>query len=147
MTENPHTHLLRKGRVSETNRIYFITAATSKRQPVFSNFKHARQLVNVLRQDAVLQRTQTLCFVVMPDHLHWLMQLEQGHELSRVVRDVKSISSIRIGYSIWQKGFYDHAVRKEEDIRSLARYIVANPIRAGLVESVGQYSHWDSAWL
>lgn len=147
MTAKPHAHRLRKGRVSESNRIYFITAATSERKPVFADFKHARHLVNVLRQDAALQRTHSLCFVVMPDHLRWLMQLNEGFDLSSVIHGVKSISSKRIGHSIWQKGFYDHAVRRVEDLRSLSRYIIANPIRAGLVESVGQYPHWDSVWL
>jgi REP element-mobilizing transposase RayT len=147
MTEMPHTHRLRKGRVSEANRIYFITAATLNRRQVFANFDHALILIRVLRENSALQRAQTLCFVVMPDHLHWFMLLDKGHDLSRVVRDVKSIFSKRIGYGIWQKGFYDHAVRSEEDLRSLARYIVANPIRAGLVESVCQYPYWDSVWL
>ncbi len=147
MTEKPHAHRLRKGRVSETNRIYFITTATHNRQPVFNNFNHARQLIHVLRENAAMQRTQTLCFVVMPDHLHWLMRLEKDCDLSQVTRSVKSISSRRIGENVWQKGFYDRAVRREEDLKSLARYIVANPLRAGLVESVGQYPHWDSVWL
>jgi REP element-mobilizing transposase RayT len=147
MTAKPQAHRLRKGRDSEANRIYFITAATADRQPVFDEFNHARRLIQVLRESAFMQRAQTLCFVVMPDHLHWLMQLGEGYELSQVVRTVKSLASKRIGRSIWQKGFYDHAVRKEEDLRSLARYIVANPLRAGLVESVGQYPHWDSIWM
>jgi hypothetical protein len=29
----------------------------------------------------------------------------------------------------------------------LARYIVANPLRAGLVEHLGDYPHWDAVWL
>ncbi len=117
MTVKPHAHRLRNGRVSETNRIYFITAVTSGRQPVFADFNHARQLIHVLRENTAMQRAQTLCFVVMPDHLHWLMQLDEGYELSQVIRTVKSLSSKRIGQSIWQKGFYDHAIRRQEDLR------------------------------
>jgi REP element-mobilizing transposase RayT len=147
MAKIPHAHRLRKGRISEANRIYSITTVTTERQHVFADFNNARQLIHVLQNNDAMQLTQTLCFVVMPDHLHWLMQLHDGHELSQVVRTVKSLSSNRIGHSIWQKGFYDHAVRKEEDIKSIARYIVANPVRAGLVESVNQYPHWDSMWL
>ncbi|MES9878966.1 MAG: transposase, partial [Candidatus Sedimenticola sp. 1PA] len=33
------------------------------------------------------------------------------------------------------------------DIKELARYIVANPLRGGLVESIGDYPHWDAMWL
>ena len=49
--------------------------------------------------------------------------------------------------TIWQKTFYDHALRKEEDVRDIARYIVANPLRAGLVEHIGDYPLWDAIWL
>ena len=40
-----------------------------------------------------------------------------------------------------------HAVRREEDIRALARYIVAKPLRAGLVEWTGDYRLSDAVWL
>ena len=48
---------------------------------------------------------------------------------------------------LWQPGFYDHALRGEEDRLAVARYIVANPLRAGLVRRLGDYPHWDSIWL
>ena len=44
-------------------------------------------------------------------------------------------------------GIRNHAVRVEEDVRQIARYIVANPLRAGLVRDLGEYSLWDCAWL
>ncbi len=147
MTDKTHTYRLHTGRVSEANRIYFITVATSDRQPVFSDFDHARQLIHVLQENAALQHAKTLCFVIMPDHLHWLVQLETGYDLSQVVHTVKSLSSRRIGQNVWQKGFHDRAIRRAEDVRSLARYIVSNPLRAGLAESVAFYPHWDSVWL
>jgi REP element-mobilizing transposase RayT len=143
----PHAHRLRKGRYSEANRIYAITIATLDRKPLFADFHHARLLIQVLRESAQRQRAQTLCFVIMPDHFHWLMQLGEGKSLSQVVGTVKSLSSRCIGQAIWQKGFYDHAIRKEEDIKPIARYMVANPIRAKLVSSIGQYPHWNAIWL
>ena len=47
----------------------------------------------------------------------------------------------------WQTAFYDHALREEEDRLDVARYIVANPLRAGLVERLADYPYWDSVWL
>jgi len=38
-------------------------------------------------------------------------------------------------------------LRAEEDIRSVAEYIIANPIRAGLVDDIGMYAFWDAWWL
>ena len=83
--EKPHAHRLRKGRISETNRIYFLTTSTSERKPVFSDFKYARQLIGILRGCTTMDRAQTICFVVMPDHLHWLMQLNEGQNLSEEI--------------------------------------------------------------
>ena len=54
---------------------------------------------------------------------------------------------MQIGQPIWQAGYYDHAIRKDEDIVNIARYIIANPIRAGLVKKVGDYPHWHAIWL
>lgn len=75
------------------------------------------------------------------------MQLGAGMDLSRCMGGVKSVSARQLGMPLWQKGFHDHAVRKEEDLPALARYVVANPVRAGLVQRVGQYPHWDAIWL
>jgi hypothetical protein len=38
-------------------------------------------------------------------------------------------------------------IRREEDLVSIARYIVANPLRAGIVKSVREYPHWDAVWF
>jgi hypothetical protein len=46
-----------------------------------------------------------------------------------------------------EAGFHDHAVRSEEELPALARYIVANPVRAGLVARTGLYPHWDAVWV
>jgi putative transposase len=48
---------------------------------------------------------------------------------------------------VWQRGFYDRAIRKEEDLLAVARYIVANPLRAGLVSQLSDYPFWDAVWL
>ena len=84
----------------------------------------------------------------MPDHLHWLVQLgESGTVLSKIVGRIKSVTSHALGGQLWQAGFYDRAIRAEDDLMAVARYIVANPVRAGLVSSVRLYSHWDAIYL
>lgn len=129
----PHGSALRKGRVSLPGQAYHVTAVTLDRMPVFSDLRSARLLVNVLRETQTRGKAATLAFVVMPDHLRWLMQLE-ADSLSGVVGAVKSLTSHRLGRPVWQNGFHDHALRQEEDLAEVARYIVANPLRAGLVE-------------
>jgi REP element-mobilizing transposase RayT len=147
----PHSKDLRKGRHSEPGRIYLITTVTHHRVPWFHDLRAARTLIQVLH--AKPRSAQTLAFVVMPDHLHWLMSRAGSASLDTVMQSVKSVSSHRINRlfdrrgALWQPGFHDHALRREEDLVPTARYVVANPIRAGLVRSVGDYPHWDAAWL
>jgi hypothetical protein len=60
---------------------------------------------------------------------------------------LKGRSAYVLGHTLWQPNYYDHAVRYDEDIKVIARYIVANPLRANLVENIGDYSLWDAVWL
>ena len=143
---------LRKGRWSETGRVYLITTVTERRRPVFRDFWCARLVVQELRAADALEWSTTWAFVVMPDHLHWLVELG-GADLSRLVLRVKSRSAITVNRALgrsgrlWQKSFHDHALRKDEDLRATARYVVVNPVRAGLVTSVRDYPHWDARWV
>jgi len=146
-----HAHNLRIGRLSESGRIYLITCVTDKRIAVFSEWICGRLLVNVLVKEN--QRAETLAYVVMPDHLHWLVQLKDDVKLDQVMRTVKCVSSWQINRELnhsgrlWQPGYHDRALRKEEDIVSIARYVVANPLRAGLVGRIGDYPLWDAVWM
>jgi REP element-mobilizing transposase RayT len=146
-TARLHAKDLRKGRVSLAGQVYHITTVTLDRSPVFLDLRPARLLVNALRETQARDAATTLAFVIMPDHLHWLLHLGTGVSLSHVVGSVKSVTAHRIGRRVWQDGFHDHALRPEEDLAEVARYIVANPLRAGLVERVGEYPHWDAVWL
>ena len=47
----------------------------------------------------------------------------------------------------WQKSFHDHALRADEDMRTVARYMAANPLRAGLVQRIGDYPFWNAIWV
>ncbi|WP_324730733.1 REP-associated tyrosine transposase [Pseudomonas paeninsulae] len=143
---SPASRRLRAGRWSEVGRIYLVTAVTRDRLPLFDDFDMARMLIGTMREDQARGSHQTLAFVVMPDHLHWLLELKQG-SLSHLIGRVKSLSGKRVGRSVWQDGFHDRALRRDEDLQAVARYIVANPVRAGLVERAGLYSHWDAVWL
>ncbi len=143
----PHQSNLRRGRYTQANQIYHVISNTKNRQPIFENLKYARIIIQNLMMQDQQEYTKTLAFIVMPDHIHWLLELKETKTLANVVKSVKAKTAQTIGKPIWQAGYYDHAVRKDEDIQTIARYIVANPIRAGLVKKVGDYSHWDAIWL
>ncbi len=143
----PRSSDLRKGRVSLSGQVYHITTVTTNRTPVFADWRAARMLINALREAQTRGAATTLAFVVMPDHLHWLLQLEGDALLPKVVGSVKAVTAHKLGQQIWQGGFHDHALRREDDVMETARYIVANPLRAGLVEQLADYPHWDAVWL
>jgi putative transposase len=54
---------------------------------------------------------------------------------------------LRSKKAVWQTAYHDRAIRQEEDLEGIARYIVANPLRAGIVSSVRDYALWDAKWL
>ena len=149
----PASHHLRRGRVSEACRVYHVTTVTRNRTLTFVDLDRGRHVVRSLRASDEAGATRTLAYVVMPDHLHWLLQLEERRNLSAVVGRVKASSARMIngsratGGPVWQRGFHDHAVRQQEDLRGLARYIVYNPVRSGLVDHPRSYPLWDAAWL
>nr|WP_200980711.1 transposase [Pseudomonas cichorii] len=143
---------LRKGRYSEIGRIYLLTSVVHERRPLFNDWRMGRLLVDEFRKAQQEGQARSLAWVVMPDHFHWLVELQSGN-LGLLMRRVKSGSSRAVMATgsvqsrVWQKGYHDRAVRREEDLRHIARYIVANPLRAGLVRKVGDYPLWDAIWL
>jgi len=100
-------------------------------------------------QDAIL----SIAWVLMPDHLHWLFQLGEKLDLAQAMKSFKARSARQVNLALkrrgalWQRAYYDHAIRKDEDVREVARYIIANPLRAGLVSEIGKYPLWDAIWL
>ena len=143
---------LRKGRFSQKNGEYFITFACQNRTKIFNNDLAAR----VFCQQIKLNQQRCNClwktWVLMPDHFHGLLQLGD-EDLSKTVAHLKGLTAKRINDSlgasgkVWQTSFYDRGLRDEDDRVGIARYIVANPLRAKLVEDVRFYSYWDSVYL
>lgn len=144
---------MRKGRISIEGQVYLVTTTTLKRQPFFRDFHAGHATAQAIEDKAVLADAKLLAWVLMPDHFHCLLELGEIRDLSTMMDRIKSASARRANKAIgrqgalWDRGFHDHALRKEEDFLETARYIVANPIRAGLVRRVGDYPFWNAIWL
>ena len=73
--------------------------------------------------------------VIMPNHIHLLLQINTGDSgrsmiaptISTVVRLMKGAVTKQAGFSVWQKGFYDHVIRNEQDYLEIWNYIEGNP--------------------
>lgn len=150
----PHSQDLRKGRVSQPQRSYHIRTSTHEREPIFADLPLGRLVVQSLRFLHERGDVESLAFVVMPHHLHWLLTLQGTQTLDAVIRAMKRHTAREInrhrgrtGQPVWQPGYFDRAIRAEDDIPAIARYIVSNPVRAELCRSVRDYSLWDAVWL
>ena len=100
MDKKPHASNLRSGRFSEQGRIYLITAVTQDRVPWFHDMQQPRCVVACMRAAQQRGLADTLAYVLMPEHLHWLISLGEFHNLSAVVGGVKSTSAHHSGCRI-----------------------------------------------
>ena len=74
-------------------------------------------------------------YVVMPNHIHLLLQIHSGPDgrpvvaptMSQVVNQLKGAASKKAGFSLWQKGFHDHVIRGDADYLEIWNYIQNNP--------------------
>ena len=150
---DPGARRPRLGRHSQPNRIYHVTTTTKDHRPWFEDLILGRHVVAAMRHEDRECHTRTLAFVVMPDHVHWLLTLLDQRSLSTTIKRFKALSARNINKigrrtgPVWQSGYYDHAIRREEDLQAVARYIIANPLRAGLVDEIGAYALWDAIWV
>ena len=77
------------------------------------------------------------CYVIMPDHIHLILIIradEYGRPMvaptiPRVMKQLKGYVTKRIGFSVWQKLYFDHVVRNRNDFEECAKYIHENPTR------------------
>jgi putative transposase len=143
---------LRRGRHSMPRQAYHVTTVTAGRVAHFNDFVIARLAIAEMRRTAEMFSIDSLAWVLMPDHLHWLFMLGDNASLGHVLKTFKGRSARSINLalgrnlSVWQANYHDHAIRADEDLRTIARYIVGNPLRAWLVWKLGDYPHWDAAW-
>ena len=83
------------------------------------------------------------CFVIMPNHVHMIIVIEQPNDknrqmvkdgrtqfaptISRVIKQWKGAITKKVGFPVWQKSFHDHIIRNETDYIRIAKYIENNP--------------------
>ena len=123
---------------------YHLVLGTLNRQPFFSITPLIHDLIEALTEVAARTGSTVYAYCFMPDHAHLLVALSGEVDLSRFVQEFKGKATRafwRHGGAgrLWQRGFFDHVLRAEEDVRDVARYILANPVRRGLVTDFREY--------
>jgi len=144
---------LRAGRRNEPGRIYLLTTVCFRRQPLFADWRCAQAAAAQVASPANWPDADLLCWVLMPDHWHGLVRLRDGGLLGKAMRQAKGAmaraSNLARGRGglVWEPGYHDRALRRNLDVLPAARYVITNPLRAGLVRRVGDYPYWDASWL
>ncbi len=123
---------------------YSITIDCYKNQEIFVEKSVVSMCLEHLRYiiDEYFFSVYVYCF--MPSHLHLLLVgKSEIADLRKAVKIFKQKSGYNFKQeyqkSLWQSSFYDHVLRKDEDIERVARYILENPVRAGLVKNFWEY--------
>ena len=123
---------------------YAVTFCTAFRKPIFDNHTVGKDTASQFLQAARDLQFDLVAYCLMPDHVHLLAssQSEAG-DLIPFVKHLKQITGYRYrqstGQKLWQPGYHDRILRDEEATLTVARYILENPVRAGLAKALGEW--------
>ncbi len=120
---------------------YFVTICTQNRRPILSNIvgddahivpkRYGQIAEKYLKNAAEIEK-----YVIMPDHIHMLIRLEeqgaekrspQASRIASIVRSIKTLTTKEIGEPIFQRSYYDHVIRNQRDYNEIWEYIENNP--------------------
>ena len=130
---------------------FFVTINTYRRYPWFGLHSDLCQAaIQLLQNLSSLEALKIFAWCIMPDHIHLLVQGGNIVDSIRLFKGrltpiARSISAER---KLWQRSFYDHAIRKEESLHDVACYIWENPVRARIADKPSNY-RWSGSevWL
>ena len=127
-----------------------VTSNTAERTAIFSSDGVARLFIQILHEVRLETDCELLAFVVMPDHVHLVLQCAAPHPIGQVMQLIKGRFSRRYnemtGKSgrVWQSRYHERALRGERELFSAIEYVHGNPVAAGLVAEALDFA-WSSA--
>lgn len=125
----------------QNNILMLVTSVTLHREPIFMEAPMAREAIETLYSAKHRRPFSLHAFVIMPDHVHFLVRIPAPYTISRIMNVFKSGLVFNTGlHRMWQKGFH---IQKVTNGRAVIEYIHRNPVHAGLVESPERYP-WSS---
>ena len=124
---------------------HFITIVTQNRQKFFNDKRLAEYAINVVLDLREKYKFNLYSFCLMPDHFHGLIGIgESNLTLGRICGDFKSLSTREFWKfydgKLWQRQFFDHKIRNEQDFAETVKYIRMNPVEAKLVDD---WKNWE----
>lgn len=134
-------------RINATDYPYFATTRVHDGTAIFSVAENADIMLSAIYHWRRLGRYYLLGFVIMPDHLHLLIQPRGQDTMSSIMQSLKGYASWAINKQhgrkgkLWQAGFYDYGLETEQKLLRRMQYMHDNPVRQGLVEEARDYRY------
>ena len=128
---------------------YSLRFCTNRRARVFCEAKRVTLVLSQIVRAASECDIAVVAYCFMPDHLHLLVQGQtDSSDCKRFIARAKQYSGFyywrEFGQQLWQRYGFERVLREDETTEVVARYIVENPMRAGLVERVDEYPYMGS---
>jgi putative transposase len=135
---------------------YFFTVVTQKRRPIFSEGKNIQILGDVLRSVKEIRPFQVVSIVILPDHIHCIWTLPRDdHDYSERWKGIKYRFSLSFKKSfpttesmnkkkekgLWQRRFWEHHIRDQDDFNRHVDYIHYNPVKHNLARRALDWPH------
>ena len=117
---------------------FFIIAITFSRRRRFQVDATARLFVETLQHYQAAGSYKLFAFVVMPDHIHLLLQTD---DISQSMKNIKGGFTRCTESKFWQRGFTDHLILDRRDFDTHRDYIHQNPVRAHLALTSDTYPY------
>jgi putative transposase len=123
---------------------YFLTFCTDRRQKLFTESAIVDLVLSQISRAAGENHFDAIAYCFMPDHLHLLVEaVSENSDCKRFIARAKQYSGFDYADArqarLWQRYGYEHVLRDEEMMLVVAKYVLENPIRAGLVKQVEDY--------
>jgi REP element-mobilizing transposase RayT len=146
-TDYPH-HLPTFDYIGEHR--YFLTFCCDQRAQRFVDDDAVSVVAAQFLRAAEREAFSIIACCFMPDHARLIVQgLEEDSDLKQFQARAKQLSAYhykeRYRHRLWQRYGYERALREEESTRTVVAYVLENPVRARLVETVREYPHLMSS--
>ena len=118
---------------------YFITICIKNRLPLLGSIKGLKLEISkegiivdkyISSFSEIYNNVELDEYVIMPNHIHMILTINKKGDtsVSKVIQQFKGMATKEIGYSIWQKLFYEHIIRNEKEYYVIKQYIQNNII-------------------
>ncbi len=125
----------------------FLTFSCYHHLPLFNNDAIKDEFVQALDDARKRTNYRIIAWVIMPNHVHALVEMIEGWGMESIVHSWKSYTSnqanrmLRRRGVFWQREYFDRFIRDERHLRRALHYLDFNPVMAGLCSTPRDWRH------